>query len=72
MTQIDKEAVERLARTLKRHSAKHMLDAADTLLALRAALDAAEAEKRAAVEVAYNRGFKAGVRAERAAIREDK
>lgn len=44
-----KEDVDRLAKMLQRHSAKHMLDAADALLALRAALDAAEREKQEAV-----------------------
>jgi hypothetical protein len=60
MTQIDNEAVERLAQTVRDRAggfpdANVFDDAATMLRALRATLDAAEAEKRAAVAAAYEK-----------------
>jgi uncharacterized phage protein gp47/JayE len=66
MTRIDKQAVKRLSRTMNWYSKHWKVEdsfseqraadcdkAADTLLTLLAALDAAEAEKRAAVAAAH-------------------
>jgi hypothetical protein len=56
MTQIDKEAVERLANELDNLGES---EAFEMLHALRAALDIAEAEKRAAVAAAYKKAARA-------------
>jgi hypothetical protein len=55
MTQTDKEAVELLVALLEWPNPETVEGAAKMLLSLRATLDAAEAEKRAAVEAAYEK-----------------
>jgi len=68
MSDIDRESVERLAQSMAHHGCRWNVGydyseqrardcdrSADTLLALRAALDTAEAEKRAAVAAAYEK-----------------